>query len=124
MAGECVTDPGIGGGRISDSIGSGEMESVSEWSRLRGTSRPLRASCMSSLTSLGGSCIEMVGFRLPGFTIGDCRTRLVGLLALDGILFVLRLLLCSAGWTIAGSPNISISTSIGEWPVELADVEA
>lgn len=103
------------------------MESVSEWSRLRGTSSPLvRASCMSSLTSLGGSCIETVGFRLPvpGFTMGDCRTRFAGVARLGAFLFVRRLLLCSAGWTIAGSPSISISMSMGECPVELADVEA
>lgn len=30
IAGECVTEAGIGGGRISDNMGSGEMESVSE----------------------------------------------------------------------------------------------
>lgn len=123
-AGEFLTDPGSGGGRISESMGSGEIESVSEWSWLLGTSSPLlRASCMSSLTSLGGSCIETVGFRLPGFTIGDCRTRFAGV-ALGAFLFVLRLLLCSAGCAIAGSPSMSMSTSIGECPVELAEVEA
>lgn len=123
-AGEFLTDPGSGGGRISESMGSGEIESVSEWSRLRGTSSPLlRASCMSSLTSLGGSCIDTVGFRLPGFTMGDCRTRFAGV-ALGAFLFVLRLLLCSAGCAMAGSPSMSMSISMGEWPVELADVEA
>jgi hypothetical protein len=39
MAGDAVWEPGMGGGRISDSSGSGEMESVSEVSRLWGTSR-------------------------------------------------------------------------------------
>src|SRR5690242_14232214 len=78
---------------------------------------------MSSLTSLGGSCMETVGFRLPGFTMGDCRTRFAGI-ALVGFLLVRRLLLCSAGWAMAGSPSRSMSTSMGEWPVELAEVEA
>lgn len=56
--------------------------------------------------------------------MGDCRTRLAGLLALGGFRFVLRLLLCSAGWTRAGSPSMSMSMSMGECPVELADVDA
>lgn len=108
---------------MSESIGSGEIESVSEWSRLDGTSSPLlRASCKSSLTSLGGSCIETVGFRLPGFTMGDCRTRFAGI-ARDGFLLVRILLLCSAGWAMAGSPSSSMSTSMGEWPVEPAEVD-
>jgi hypothetical protein len=41
MAGEAVTEPGFGGGRISDSRGSGEMESVSELSRVLVTSNAL-----------------------------------------------------------------------------------
>jgi hypothetical protein len=83
----------------------------------------MRASCISSLTSLGGSCMETVGFRLPGFTMGDCRTRFAGV-ARGGFLLVLELFLCSAGWAMAGSPSMSMSTSTGECPVELADVEA
>jgi hypothetical protein len=50
IAGDWVRDPGFGGGRISDNMGSGDMESVSEPLRLCGTSRPFgvrppRASC-------------------------------------------------------------------------------
>lgn len=77
MAGEAFSEPGIGGGRISDNKGSGEIESVSEVSRLRSTSKPLdrgrfcRASCTSSLTSLGGMSEDTVALRLLGFTIGD-----------------------------------------------------
>ena len=84
-AGDAVEEPGLGGGRISDSMGSGEMESVSELSRVRGASRPLengrceRASCMRSVTSFGGINEETVAFRLFGLTIGDCRTRVLAL---------------------------------------------
>lgn len=123
IAGECVTEPGLGGGRISESMGSGEMESVSEPSRLLGTSSPLedgrlpRASCMSSVTSLGGIREETVAFLRPGFTMGDCRMRELALLDRGGFLLLLLLLLsfllesCCA---IADSPNNSMSTSIGE----------
>jgi hypothetical protein len=33
---------------------------------------------MSSVTSLGGMEEEIVAFRRPGFTMGDCRTRALG----------------------------------------------
>lgn len=129
MAGEAVEDAGLGGGRISDSMGSGDIESVSELSRVIGTSRPLeegrieRASFMSSLISFGGISEETVVFRLFGFTMGECRTRPFPLARCGFLLFVLRrlLLACSCD-TIAGSPNMSISTSTGECPVELPDV--
>lgn len=129
MAGEAVEEVGFGGGRISDSIGSGDIESVSELSRVLGTSRPLadgrvsRASCMSSVTSLGGMREDTVAFRLLGLTIGDCRTRPLPFVRGAFLLLVLRRLLrpCSCG-TRAGSPSMSISTSMGEWPVELPDV--
>ena len=129
MAGEAVEELGFGGGRISDSIGSGDIESVSELSRVLGTSNPLvdgridRASCMSSVTSLGGMSEETVAFRRLGFTMGDCRTRPLAFARGAFLLLVLRRLLrpCSCG-TMAGSPNMSISTSMGECPVELPDV--
>ena len=129
MAGEAVEEPGLGGGRISESIGSGDIESVSELSRVMGTSRPLddgrveRASLMSSVTSFGGIREETVIFRLLGFTMGDCRTRPLPLARGRFLLFVLRRLLlpCSCDG-IAGSPSMSMSTSIGECPVELPDV--
>lgn len=128
-AGEAVKEPGLGGGRISDSMGSGEMESVSELSRVLGTSRPWedvrleRASCMSSVTSFGGMSEDTVAFRLFGFTMGDCRTRPLPFVRDTFFLLVLlRLLLPCSCVTIAGSPSISISTSIGECPVELPEV--
>lgn len=61
MAGECVTEPGRGGGRIS-AKGSGDMDSASELSRLCGSGRALEldwvafdccASSKRSLTSFG-----------------------------------------------------------------------
>jgi hypothetical protein len=120
---------GFGGGRISDSIGSGEMESVSDPSRLWGTSRPLevgrppRASCMSSVTSLGGMEEEIVAFRRPGFTMGDCRTRALGFADRGAfLLLVLRNFRPVSCCVMAGSPRISMSTSIGECPVELPEV--
>ena len=119
MAGECVTDPGLGGGRISDNMGSGEMESVSD------TSRPLRlASCMSSVTSLGGASEEKVCLRLFGLTIGDCRTpRVEGLgVRNEFLLLVLLSFLPWSAWVMAGSSSISMSASLGEWPVELPEV--
>jgi len=97
------------------------MESVSEVSRLCGTSRPFvdgrppRASCMSSLTSLGGMREDTVAFRLPGFTMGDCRTRLLAFA--DRGAFLLLVLLSFrpvSCCTMAGSPSISMSTSMGE----------
>jgi hypothetical protein len=129
MAGDAVEEVGLGGGRISDSRGSGEMESVSELSRVLGTSSPLdigrvdRASCMSPETSLGGMIEETVAFRLFGFTMGDCRTRPLPLVrGTFLLLMLLRFLLpCSCG-AMAGSPSMSISTSMGECPVELPDV--
>jgi hypothetical protein len=129
IAGEAVEEPGFGGGRISDNIGSGDMESVSELSRVLGTSRPLadgridRASCISSVTPLGGMSEETVDFRLLGFTMGDCRTRPLPFVRGAFLLLVLRRLLrpWSCG-TMAGSPSISMSTSTGECPVELPEV--
>lgn len=128
IAGDCVTEPGLGGGPIS-SRGSGDIESASEPSRLRGACRPLdegrlaRASCISSVTSLGGMSDDTVAFRRPGFTMGDCRTRPA---AVDGRGAVLRFELlsflpCSDG-AIAASPSISMSTSTGDAPVELPEV--
>jgi hypothetical protein len=129
MAGECVTEPGFCGGRISDSRGSGEIESVSEPSRLCGTLRLLederspRASCMSSLTSLGGMNEDKVAFRRPGFTMGDCRTRALPLADRGALrLLVLRNLRPDSCCVMSGSPSSSISTSTGECPVELPEV--
>lgn len=110
-------------------MGSGEIESVSELSRVLGTSSPLvagridRASCIKSVISLGGMSEDTVAFRLFGFTIGDCRTRMFPV-ADRGVLRLLVLLnfLPSSCETIAGSPKRSISTSTGEWPVELPEV--
>lgn len=95
-AGEAVQEPGLGGGRISDNMGSGEMESVSELSRVRGASRLLddgcweRASCMRSVTSFDGISEETVALRLFGLTMGDWRTRVLALargtfLLVDGL---------------------------------------
>lgn len=90
MAGEFVVEEGLGGGPISDN-GSGEIESVSERSRLWGTSSPLEdsicdlvlcASSTNSLTSFGGTKEVSVAFRRPGLTMGDCRTLPVTLLLL------------------------------------------
>jgi hypothetical protein len=128
IAGDCESDVGFGGGGMSDSIGSGDIESVSEPSRLCGTSRPLevgrppRASCMSSVTSLGGMRDETVAFRLPGFTMGDCRTRPLAFADRGPFLLLVLLSLRPVSCCImAGSPKISISTSTGECPVELPD---
>jgi hypothetical protein len=120
---------GLGGGRISDSMGSGEMESVSEPSRLWGTSKPLevgrppRASCMSSVTSLGGMNEETVAFRRPDFTMGDCRTRPLGFANRGAfLLLVLRKFRTVSFCVMADSPRTSMSTSMGECPVELPEV--
>jgi hypothetical protein len=128
IAGDCVRDVGFGGGGMSDSIGSGDIESVSEPSRLWGTSRlledgrPPRASCMSSVTSLGGMKDETVAFRLPGFTMGDCRTRPFAFADRGAfLLFVLLNLRPVSCCIMAGSPNMSMSTSTGECPVELPE---
>lgn len=128
-AGEAARDPGLGGGPISDSIGSGEMESVCELSRVLGASSVLeddcadRASCMSSETSFGGISEETLAFRRFGFTTGDCRMRPLPF-AVRGrlLLFVLRNRLPCSCDTMAGSPRMSMSISIGEWPVELPEV--
>jgi hypothetical protein len=128
IAGDAVREDGFGGGRISDSMGSGDIESVSEVSLLYGTSRPfpfarpLRASCMSSLTSLGGMKEDTVAFRLPGFTMGDCRTRLLAFVEQGAFLLLVLLSFRPVSCCIMGSPSPSISTSMGEWPVELPDV--
>lgn len=128
MAGEAVTEPGLGGGRISDSMGSGEMESVSDVLHVPPEAgRIARASCTSSETSLGIS-EEIVAFRRFGLTMGDCRTRALGLAVRGGarLLVLLSFLLGSCG-SMAGSPSMSVSMSmvmfmsIGEWPVELPD---
>jgi hypothetical protein len=113
---------------MSDNMGSGEMESVSEPLRLCGTSKPLeggrppRASDTKSVTSFGGIKVETAVFRLPGFTMGDCRTR--ALLFADRGAFLLLVLLNLrpvSCWVMAGSSNMSMSTSAGEWPVELPE---
>jgi len=122
MAGEAVREPGLGGGRISDNMGSGEIESVSEVSRVAPEADCIaRASCMSSETSLGIS-EEMVAFRLFGLTMGDCRTRVLGLAVRGGArLLVLRSFLLGSCGIMAGSPSMSMSMSMGECPVELPD---
>lgn len=129
-----MRDAGFGGGRISrmsDSMGSGDIESVSDLSRLCGTSRaledgrPPRASCISSVTSFGGMRDEAVTFRRPGFTMGDCRTRPLAFADRGAFLLLVLLNLRPVSCCImAGSPRISMSTSIGEWPVELPEVVA
>lgn len=127
-AGEAVKELGLGGGRISESMGSGEMESVSELSRVRGASRPAesgcweRAFCTRSVTSLGRTSEEPLDFRLLGFTMGDCRTRALPLVRGATLLFAaLVFLLPWSCDTIADSPSISMSRSMGEWPVELSE---
>lgn len=123
-----MSEDGFGGGRISESIGSGDIESVSEVSLLCGTSRPFpfarppRASCMSSLTSLGGMKEDTVAFRLPGFTMGDCRTRVLVFVDRGVPLLLVLLNFRPVSCCITGSPSASISTSMGECPVELPDV--
>ena len=110
-------------------MGSGEMESVSELSRVRSASKPLeeghreRASSIRSVTSFGGISEETVAFRRFGFTMGDCRTREVPLVRGMArlLVFLNGLLPCSCA-TMAGSPSRSMSTSMGEWPVELPEV--
>lgn len=122
IAGEAARELGLGGGRISDNRGSGEIESVSELSRLSGTSKPLadgrrdRASCTNSVTSLGGIKEETVAFRLFGFTIGDCRTRPLAFAGRGGFLLLVLLSLrpCSCWGISAGSPNRFMSTSMGD----------
>lgn len=127
-AGEAVEEPGLGGGRISESMGSGEMESVSELSRVRGASRPAesgcweRAFCTRSVTSFGRISEEPLDFRLLGFTMGDCRTRALPLAR--GALLLFAALVFLLPWscdTIAGSPSMSMSRSMGECPVELSE---
>jgi hypothetical protein len=130
MAGDWVTERGFGGGPISDR-GSGETESTSELSRLRGTPNPfdlgrvgfvLCASSTSSLTSLWGIREETVAFRRAGFTIGDCRIRLGALADRGALLLVLRCRLPASGWAMAASPScMSTSISTGEAPVELPE---
>jgi hypothetical protein len=130
MAGDWERDVGFGGGRISDNMGSGEMESVSEPLRLCGTSRPFkmrppRASCTSWETSFGAIEVETVAFRRPGFTIGDCRTLELGFAERGAFLLFVLLSFRPPGCSccsMAGSPNMSISTSTGECPVELPEV--
>jgi hypothetical protein len=130
IAGDCVTDRGLGGGPIL-SRGSGEMDSASEPSRLRGTARPLEdgradldrcASSTSSLTSLGGISADTVPFRRPFLTMGDCRTRSAALDERGALLLLLRRRRPVSGWATAVSPSISISTSTGDVPAELPDV--
>lgn len=130
IAGECVTEPGLGGGPISVG-GSGESEEpISELSALRGTSSPLEdgrvepdlcASSTNSLTSLGGMNEDTVAFRRPGFTTGDCRTRFDALVERGALLLLLRSRLPCSGCAIAASPSISTSISAGDVPVELPD---
>lgn len=130
-AGECVTEPGLGGGPISLRF-SGETESNSELSLLRGTSNPLvegRADvdlCASStrpLTSFGGINAAAVVFRRFGFTMGDCRTRAEGLAGRGAFLLVLRSrLACSGCADVGPRPTPPISMSRGDAAVELAAV--
>lgn len=126
MAGDCVTEPGLGGGPISSS-GSGEIESASELSRLRRGSNPLeegrfpRTSSNRSVTSFGGMRDDTVAFRRPGFTIGDCRTREAAERGAVLLLALLNFLPCSC-CPAPDSSNNSMSTSIGDAPVELPDV--
>lgn len=111
---------GLGGGRISDNKGSGDIESVSEPSRLRSASpledgRNPRASCIKSLTSLGGIEEDTFVFRRPGFTMGDCRTRELAFAERGtALLLVLLNFLPGSCCIAAGSPSISMSTSLGE----------
>jgi hypothetical protein len=111
---------------MSDS-GSGDIDSASELSRLRGNDNELELVCACfdrctsssrSLTSLGGMTDESVAFRLvAALTIGDCRTRA----ARPGFLLLLSRLLVS-GCDVAASPNMSTSRSTGDAPAELPDV--
>jgi hypothetical protein len=122
IAGDWVTEMGFGGGRISDSMGSGEMESVSEVFRLCATSKPLRppvVSSIKSLTSLGGMSVETVAFRRPGFTMGDCRIRVLAFADRGALLLFVLLSLRPVSCCVTAA---SISTSMGEWPVELPEV--
>jgi hypothetical protein len=130
MAGELATEEGLGGGPISDK-GSGEIESVSERPEPWGTSSPLEdgldglvlcASSTNSLTSFGGTREVTVAFRRPGFTMGDCRTRPEAVAGRGALLLLLRNFLPCSCWVMAASPSKSISTSIGEVPVELPEV--
>lgn len=95
-------------------MGSGEMESVSEPVRLYGTSKPPRppvVSSIRSLTSFGGMRVETVAFRRPGFTIGDCRTRVLAFADRGALLLFVLLSLRPVSCCVA---EVSISTSIGE----------
>lgn len=130
MAGDCVTEVGLGGGPMSDK-GSGEIESVPELSRPRGTSNPLQdnmedrslcAPSTNSLTSFGGTREVTVAFRRFGFTMGDCRTRLVAFDERGALRLLLRSLLPCSGCAIADSGSRSMSTSMGDVPVELPEV--
>ena len=129
MAGDGCTEVGLGGGPISER-GPGEIESDSELSRLRFRSAPLdegrmaRSSSSRSDTSLGGMSDDTVAFRRPGFTMGDCRTRAGVALKREGALrlFALLSFLPWLDWAMAGSSNMSMSTSTGGAPVELPDV--
>lgn len=129
IAGDGCTELGLGGGPISDR-GPGEMESDSELSRLRRRSAPLdegriaRSSSNRFVTSLGGMREDTVAFRRAGLTMGDCRKRAgaaekrVEVLLLAALLSF-RLWLA---WVMAGSSNMSMSTSTGDAPVELPEV--
>lgn len=129
IAGDGCTEVGLGGGPISER-GPGEIESDSELSRLRRGSAPLdegrwaRSSSKRSVTSLGGISEDTVAFRLAGFTMGDCRTRAGAPENREEelLLFALLSFLPWLVWVMAGSSNISMSTSTGEAPVELPDV--
>lgn len=122
MAGDWVIEAGFGGGRISESMGSGEMESVSEVFLLWAASKPLRppvVSSIRSLTSFGGMRVETVAFRRPGLTMGDCRTRVLAFADRGALLLFVLLSLRPVSCCVAA---FSISTSTGEWPVELPEV--
>lgn len=123
IEGDTVFDFGRGGGPISDSDkGSGEIELLSDPSRLIGScsalvlargesDRELCSSSIRSLTSFGGAmAVFSFGFRRAcAPASGDCR-------ALDGAAaaFFPRVFRGCPGCGIADSPSMSTSTSAGD----------
>ena len=83
-----------------------------------------RSSSNRSVTSLGGMSDDTAAFRRPGFMMGDCRTRAGLALNREGalLLVALRSFLLLLDWLMAGSSNMSMSTSTGDAPVELPEV--
>lgn len=125
MAGEGVTEAGLGGGPISER-GSGEMESVSELSRLSRASIPLnrlpRASSNKSDTSFGGIKEETVAFRFPGLTMGDWRMRTGAAERGAPLLLPLSFLPDCSSEAKADSSSMSMSILTGDAPAELPEV--